>query len=421
MKNFGEYNFKPSDVIAGLNKFYEFTESHKDYRYAAFVIYTTEPSKTMWTFSKSRVPDAITWLREECDIFYTPGMDWADLKYESPDVDSDRIEMINKRIVRDTLNSSYGIVSRDWADVLADSARYIHMQQSRCGGKTMWLSNIAKSIEEDARNDAIERWLKATPITPMRYRGKTWTHPESIYGKQGHMLIVDISSKVFKRHVDYLDVEVDDVMLYDDGNNGKKEPDEHGKLFVWRGLGIGWQKLSDDNGYFDTDMAMTREEMQYCLNDAAVTEKLFKEEKVMRFDSCKPTIKKVIFNDPATIVMWSDGTKTVVKCGENDIFDPEKGVAMACMKKLLGTNKTGSNYLDKVQEYFDEYDGEQLEKCLAVRQQFMKFLAGCVKNGSNSKDIPPEVTVDKEFEAVTSDDWTAVPADENTTAEENGE
>lgn len=25
-------------------------------------------------------------------------------------------------------------------------------------------------------------------------------------------------------------------------------------------------------------------------------------------------IKKVIFNDPATIVLWNDGTKTVVKC-----------------------------------------------------------------------------------------------------------
>lgn len=82
MKNFGDYNFKPSDVIEGLNRFYEFTESHKDYRYAALVIYPKEPSKTMWTFSKSRVPDAITYLREECDIFYTPGLDWKDLKYK---------------------------------------------------------------------------------------------------------------------------------------------------------------------------------------------------------------------------------------------------------------------------------------------------------------------------------------------------
>ena len=47
-------------------------------------------------------------------------------------------------------------------------------------------------------------------------------------------------------------------------------------------------------------------------------------------------IKKVIFNDPATIVFWADGTKTVVKCADFDIFDPEKGLAMAICKRVYG-------------------------------------------------------------------------------------
>lgn len=46
-------------------------------------------------------------------------------------------------------------------------------------------------------------------------------------------------------------------------------------------------------------------------------------------------IKNVIFNPPATIVFWADGTKTVVKA-ENEDFDPEKGLAMAITKKILG-------------------------------------------------------------------------------------
>lgn len=62
-------------------------------------------------------------------------------------------------------------------------------------------------------------------------------------------------------------------------------------------------------------------------------------------------IKNVIFNDPATIVFWSDGTKTVVKCGENDIYDPEKGLAMAVAKKYLGTNKSHSNYMDEFKKW----------------------------------------------------------------------
>ena len=53
----------------------------------------------------------------------------------------------------------------------------------------------------------------------------------------------------------------------------------------------------------------------------------------------------VIFNDPATIVFWSDGTKTVVKCqaGEGDIYNPEAGLAMCYMKKALGNSSRAFN------------------------------------------------------------------------------
>lgn len=47
-------------------------------------------------------------------------------------------------------------------------------------------------------------------------------------------------------------------------------------------------------------------------------------------------ISRVIFNDPATIILWADGTKTVAKAHGDDAFDPEKGFAVACAKKLLG-------------------------------------------------------------------------------------
>lgn len=47
-------------------------------------------------------------------------------------------------------------------------------------------------------------------------------------------------------------------------------------------------------------------------------------------------IKKVHFNDPATVVIWADGTKTVVKCGEEDIYDPQTGLLMCIAKKAFG-------------------------------------------------------------------------------------
>lgn len=46
-------------------------------------------------------------------------------------------------------------------------------------------------------------------------------------------------------------------------------------------------------------------------------------------------IKNVIFNDPATIVIWTDNTKTIVKA-DGEPFDPEKGLAMAISKKFFG-------------------------------------------------------------------------------------
>ena len=64
-------------------------------------------------------------------------------------------------------------------------------------------------------------------------------------------------------------------------------------------------------------------------------------------------IKKVIFNDPATIVLWRDGTKTVVKCQDDDAYDKMTGLAMCISKKFLGNN---GRYYDLFKKYIDEVD-----------------------------------------------------------------
>lgn len=67
--------------------------------------------------------------------------------------------------------------------------------------------------------------------------------------------------------------------------------------------------------------------------------------------------ERIEFHDPATIVFWNDGTKTVVKARHGDKFDKEKGLAMAIAKKVMGnTNK----YYDIFEEYcFNEDDPEE--------------------------------------------------------------
>lgn len=62
-----------------------------------------------------------------------------------------------------------------------------------------------------------------------------------------------------------------------------------------------------------------------------------KEMQKMKKSTSKPVtnpIEKVIFNPPATIVFWKDGSKTVVKA-QGDVFNPETGLAMAISRHYL--------------------------------------------------------------------------------------
>lgn len=81
--------------------------------------------------------------------------------------------------------------------------------------------------------------------------------------------------------------------------------------------------------YIDTDIASA-----YQLADLIMSsQNILKGESTMKNTIKKPTpsnpIEQVIFNGPATIVYWKDGSKTVVKCQEGAVNDPEKGFAMA--------------------------------------------------------------------------------------------
>lgn len=67
-----------------------------------------------------------------------------------------------------------------------------------------------------------------------------------------------------------------------------------------------------------------------------------------RRNNMKIKIKKVIFNGPATIVFWSDNTKTIVKCMPEETFDREKGILAAWYKKLYGDKP---NYFKDIKKW----------------------------------------------------------------------
>lgn len=62
-----------------------------------------------------------------------------------------------------------------------------------------------------------------------------------------------------------------------------------------------------------------------------------KKNKIRGINNFIEDINKVIFTKKKeTIVLWKDGTKTVVTCQEGDEFDKEKGLALCIIKYIFG-------------------------------------------------------------------------------------
>ena len=97
-----------------------------------------------------------------------------------------------------------------------------------------------------------------------------------------------------------------------------------------------------------SDVKMQIEVKKYCDEDIEQTKNLYY--------GLSLTIKDVIFNPPATIVFWMDGTKTVVKDQGEVFYDPEKGMAMAVAKKAFGNQ---GNYYNQFAKYLDIYEKKQ--------------------------------------------------------------
>ena len=124
------------------------------------------------------------------------------------------------------------------------------------------------------------------------------------------------------------------------------------ECFDYKGLLIGLKKiyangnissriLWTDPGYVVPTTELG-EAHNYCMHDTV--------------NSSRMMIKKVIFSNPATIVFWSDGSKTVVKSHLDD-YDPEKGLAMAIAKKALGNE---GNYYNVFKKWLPK-DDEEIE------------------------------------------------------------
>lgn len=100
-------------------------------------------------------------------------------------------------------------------------------------------------------------------------------------------------------------------------------------------------------------------------------------------------IKKVIFNDPATIVIWADGSKTVVKCQPGDTFDKEKGLAMAISKRALGDK---GRYCEEFKKWIPEINDEV--KTVNPYEDAIKAMKNLEETLKNCNVTIPELKID---------------------------
>lgn len=81
------------------------------------------------------------------------------------------------------------------------------------------------------------------------------------------------------------------------------------------------------------------------------------------------SIKNVIFNPPATIVFWTDGSKTVVKCNAKEEFDPEKGMTMAIAKRCANNS---DDFYKEIKRWVEKSGYKQVDDMKALVKEIKR-------------------------------------------------
>lgn len=113
-----------------------------------------------------------------------------------------------------------------------------------------------------------------------------------------------------------------------------------------------YTKIDTDNMdalcYSIKDMEIVKDTYDYLIKEKKIIENNKSKMKEYPFYGMVGIgIKKVIFSKPVTTIIWSNNTKTQIRCQKGDKWDPEKALAMAICKKALGNTPYFNNYFKK--------------------------------------------------------------------------
>ena len=105
------------------------------------------------------------------------------------------------------------------------------------------------------------------------------------------------------------------------------------------------------------------------------------------------SIKNVIFNPPATIVFWTDGSKTVVKCNAKEEFDPEKGMAMAIAKRCANNS---DDFYKEIKKWVEKSGYKQVDDVKALVKEIKRVYYDPAKEPMNlcAKIVALKILID---------------------------
>lgn len=98
-----------------------------------------------------------------------------------------------------------------------------------------------------------------------------------------------------------------------------------------------------------------------------------------------PGIKKIIRNGPCTIVIWNDGTKTIVRKSKFDREDDYAAVAQAIVKKIYGGTNAFHNLVNKKYEvHVSKKEQMQKQTYGYSMKEIAEGIQGMVKSAQNA-------------------------------------
>ena len=126
-------------------------------------------------------------------------------------------------------------------------------------------------------------------------------------------------------------------------------------------LGGTYKIIADDRTSYDNPVLVVAKESDFqkrFIVPADVPIRTITRAKVVKAPPCPDgSIDKIYLNvnKGATVVIWTDGTKTKVKCQDNEPYDYEKGIALCFMKRAFA-NRSCFNDVFNDQRHWETID-----------------------------------------------------------------